>query len=238
MKKLLPIFMTCLLLSSLSFGQSNQPSSVLVEGELQSSLNVATAKLGDEVVLKTTKSIKQNGTVIIAKGSKIFGLVTGVQRKSTDNKGSSISIRFDRVERNGSVTPIRSFVSSVFSIDGKMQSAENDHDRAVAAAAKVSGPYEQRRPAIQPTPSGIFSPNDGQGNPTGYVKKSASRTPPNMPQTFQGVEDSARISDRDRKSLSIFQSSDTASEISSTISLSNGNLKLGKWTMITLVIIP
>src|SRR5947208_1031291 len=52
-----------------------------VQAQLQSTLDVKNAKVGDEVILKTTHAIKQNGQVVVAKGSQLIGHVTEVQQR-------------------------------------------------------------------------------------------------------------------------------------------------------------
>src|SRR3954451_21932837 len=47
-----------------------------VQAQLQNTLDVRNAKVGDQVVLKTTQSIRQDGQVVIPKGSQLVGRVT------------------------------------------------------------------------------------------------------------------------------------------------------------------
>src|SRR3954471_1567089 len=52
-----------------------------ITGELQKTLDVKNARPGDQVLLKTTRDIKQNGQTVIQKGSTLVGRVTDVARR-------------------------------------------------------------------------------------------------------------------------------------------------------------
>src|SRR5687768_9099858 len=53
-----------------------------VQAQLQKSIDVKNAQVGDEVVLRTTRSIKENGETIIPKGTSLIGRVTEVQKRT------------------------------------------------------------------------------------------------------------------------------------------------------------
>ena len=73
-----------------------------VSGQLQSSLDVQRANIGDQVLLKTTKAVKQNGQTVVAKGSTLVGRVTSVQKKVKGNANSSIGVAFDTLQQGSS----------------------------------------------------------------------------------------------------------------------------------------
>lgn len=77
-----------------------------LEAQLQSTLDAKNAKVGDEVVLKTTKSIRQNGETVVPKGTNLIGRITEVQQKSKENKTSRIGMIFDRIEGKNLAAPI------------------------------------------------------------------------------------------------------------------------------------
>jgi hypothetical protein len=90
-----------------------------LEAQLQSTLDVKNAKVGDEVVLKTTKAIKQNGETVVPKGTNLIGRITEVQQKSKQNKTSRIGMVFDRIQGKNLAAPISA------SIVGLTNSATN-----------------------------------------------------------------------------------------------------------------
>jgi hypothetical protein len=88
-------------------------SSSAVEAALSGTIDAKNAKIGDEVVLKTTKSIRQNGEVIVPKGSRLMGRVTEVTKKGKNSGGSKLGILFDRLEGNDLSTPITASIMSI-----------------------------------------------------------------------------------------------------------------------------
>jgi hypothetical protein len=83
-----------------------------LEAQLESTLDAKNAKVGDEVVLKTTKSIKQDGETIVPKGTNLIGRITEVQQKSK-NKGSRIGMIFDRIEGKNLAAPISASIVAI-----------------------------------------------------------------------------------------------------------------------------
>lgn len=84
-----------------------------LEAQLQSMIDVKKSKVGDQVILKTTKAIKQNGETIVPKGSKLIGRITEVKQKTKDNATSRIGMVFDRLQGNELDMPINASIVSV-----------------------------------------------------------------------------------------------------------------------------
>lgn len=84
-----------------------------LEGQLQSMVDVKKSKVGDEVVLKTTKAIKQNGETVVPKGSKLIGRITEVKQKTKDNATSKIGMVFDRIQGKNLDIPVNASIVSV-----------------------------------------------------------------------------------------------------------------------------
>lgn len=105
-----------------------------VTGELESKLDSKTAKAGDEVVLKTSRTIKTADGVVVPKGSRLIGHVTEVQAHSKQQAESRVGLEFDRVEmRGGQSMAIRSMIESVSSSPGAMAAASMADDDAFDA---------------------------------------------------------------------------------------------------------
>ncbi|HEY0426644.1 MAG TPA: hypothetical protein VGC76_02455 [Pyrinomonadaceae bacterium] len=133
MKKILFVTSLILLLSSLVFSQKakknpndiDEPTSknssekallqsgTNIEAQLQSAIDVKKSKVGDEVVLKTTKSIRQNGQTIVPKGANLIGRITEVQQKPKNGGASRIGMIFDRIEGKNLNAPISASIVSV-----------------------------------------------------------------------------------------------------------------------------
>jgi hypothetical protein len=75
-----------------------------VNGELVNKLDAKSAKAGDQVVVKTTESVKTADGVVIPKGSRLVGSVTEVQAHGADSADSHVGIRFDHAELKGGQT--------------------------------------------------------------------------------------------------------------------------------------
>jgi hypothetical protein len=84
-----------------------------IDGELQKTLDVRNARPGDQVLLKTTRDIKQNGHTVIQKGSTLVGRVTDVAQRNKQNGQSRLGILFDRVHGHGLDMPITASIVSV-----------------------------------------------------------------------------------------------------------------------------
>ncbi|HKX82870.1 MAG TPA: hypothetical protein VJL58_01510 [Pyrinomonadaceae bacterium] len=119
---------------SLSFGQKQARAEKVREGDskqlkltsdtrldaqLQSTLDVKSAKVGDEVAFKTTKAVKQNGETVIQKGSMVYGRITEVQQRTSSNAMSKIGLVFDRIEGKDLSAPISASIVSVTNIAGR-----------------------------------------------------------------------------------------------------------------------
>lgn len=96
----------------------------MLDAELQSAVDVKKSKVGDEVVLKTKKAIKQNGEVIVPKGTQLIGRITEVKQKTKDNATSRIGMVFDRMKGKNLDAPINASIVSVLS--GRANAAAGD----------------------------------------------------------------------------------------------------------------
>lgn len=84
-----------------------------LEAQLQTMVDVKKSRVGDEVILKTTKAIKQNGETVVPKGSKLIGRITEVKQKTKDNATSRIGMVFDRLQGRELDMPINASIVSV-----------------------------------------------------------------------------------------------------------------------------
>ncbi|HKR96410.1 MAG TPA: hypothetical protein VJW55_13640 [Candidatus Angelobacter sp.] len=76
-------------------------SGTAMQAELTKSLDAKKAKPGDQVTAKLTQDVKQDGKVVLHKGSKLKGHVTEAQAKSKENAESKLGIVFDKAELKG-----------------------------------------------------------------------------------------------------------------------------------------
>ena len=121
MKKYLFVIGMILAAASSAFSQKNKNgdsapainANSSVQAALQNSVDVRSAKVGDQIVLKTTQAIKQNGRTVVARGSELIGHITEVARRSKQNGESRIGMVFDRLKGNDLSTPITATIVSI-----------------------------------------------------------------------------------------------------------------------------
>src|ERR1700680_5088003 len=70
-------------------------SGTQLAAQLENTPDARHAKAGDGVVMKTTQAIKQDGEVVVPKGSRLIGHVTDVQQRTRTDNESVIGIAFD-----------------------------------------------------------------------------------------------------------------------------------------------
>jgi hypothetical protein len=110
-----------------------------IEAQLQSALDVKKSKVGDEVVLKTTKSIKQNGETVIPKGANLVGRITEIQQKTKNGGESRIGMIFDRIEGKNLNAPISASIVSVVNTATKANVADIASSDASSSTTSSGG---------------------------------------------------------------------------------------------------
>lgn len=88
-------------------------SGTRIDGQLQSAVDVKKAHVGDQVVLKTTKDIKQGGKTVVPKGSQLLGRVTDVQQRTKQNTFSRLGMVFDQIRGQNLSAPINASIVNV-----------------------------------------------------------------------------------------------------------------------------
>jgi hypothetical protein len=214
-------------------------SGTQVAAELQKSLNVENARIGDEVVLKTTSSIKQNGEVVIQKGSQLIGRVTEVQKKAKGEAGSKIGILFDTLKQDNMSMPISASIISVTSVASRAAVGDS------LFADSSAGSSTSTRASGRSSGGGLLG---GVGSTVGGVANTATSTVGGVANTATstvgGVTDTAgsTVGSTTRsvggtiRGLSISQSANATASGGSTLSLTSGNLKLDKGTSFNLAV--
>ncbi len=111
--------------TSVSKGQKEIISSgTVTNAELMNSVDVRKSKVGDEVTLRTTKAIKQNGETVVAKGATLVGRITEIQQKTKENGQSRIGMIFDRIEGKKLNAPVS--VSILSMTAARLTASAND----------------------------------------------------------------------------------------------------------------
>lgn len=112
-----------------------------VSAELSKKLDTKDAKVGDEVVAKTTSEVRFADGTKLPKGSKLVGHVTDVQAKSHDNHDSHLAFAFDHaVLKDGRELPIQVMTRAIAAPASVAASTGSDDMMGAGGGAGGSGP--------------------------------------------------------------------------------------------------
>ena len=219
----------------------NLESGTNLSGQLQNSIDVRRAKVGDQVVLKTTQAIKSGGRTVVGKGSLLVGHVTEVARKSKGNNESRIGILFDRLENGPLQMPI---AATITSITGGSASARANNEDLFANNTTAGGSARSTSSASSSSSGnggGLLGGVGGVVNSTtstvgGVVGGTTSALGSTVDSTTSAVGNTTTGVGRSLGGIHVSQSSSTSVEGSSVLSLQGGNLRLEKGTNFNLVL--
>lgn len=235
MKNLLVYAGIILILGATTFGQEHKPKTVAldsgtrIDGQLQSSVDVKKSRVGDQVVLKTTKDIKQNGQTVVPKGSKLLGRVTEVTQKSRQNGGSRLGIIFDRVEGKNLSAPISATIVSVTNVAA---GAGLNSDMASADVFGSSSSSTRTTGSSSGSGGGLLG---GLTNTAGGVLDTTTQTAGGVTNSVGNTVGSTAGTLRNSVSgIQISSSTSASAHSGSTLSARDKNIRLEKGTTIGL----
>jgi hypothetical protein len=207
----------------------NLESGTRLAAQLENSVDVRKAKVGDKVVMKTTQAIKSQGRTLVGKGARLIGHVTEVAQKSKGNGESRVGIIFDRLEHGSLAMPISATISSITSA---RTSAGAGNDDVFASSASGSGRATTAGSAS--SSGGLLGGVGGVVNSTTSTVGSAVGSTVNA--TTNTVGNTTTGLGRSLGRIQISQSSNTSVEGGSVLSLQGDNLRLEKGTNFNLVL--
>lgn len=197
-------------------------SGTQISGQLQNSIDVKKAKVGDQVILKTTQAIKQNGKTVVNKGSNIVGRITEVQQKSKGQAMSKLGVMFDSLQNGKMMMPISATIVSLT----QAQSNANLNDSSADIMGSSSTNTTARNSGSSNNGGGLLG---GVTNTVGGVVNTTTNTVGGVTNTVgQTVGNTTNTLGGTLKGIQISQSSDVSAQGSSTLSLQGGNLHLEK----------
>jgi len=215
-------------------------SNTQLAAQLENSLDARHAKVGDRVALKTTQAVKQNGEVVVPKGSRLLGRVTEVQQRTKSNGESRIGVVFDRLQKGSLDMPITASIMSITQSRSQARAGDSSMDSDVMSSSSAR------------TSSGTSSSNQrggggllgGVGNTVGGVVNTTTSTAGNVAgattnavgSTVGTTAGTAGNLTGSLKGLQISQSSSASAEGGSTLSLGSGNLRLESGTTFNLLV--
>lgn len=210
-------------------------------GQLQNTVDVRRAKVGDEVVLKTTQAIKSNGRTVVNKGSRLVGHVTEVAQKGKDSAGSRIGILFDRLEQGPLQMPIAASISSITSGNASTHASNDGLFASDTMASGSASSASSARSSSSGSNGGLLGGVGGVLNSTtstagGVVGGTTSAVGSTVDSTTRTVGSTTNGVGQSLGGIQISQSSSTSVDGGSTLSLQGGNLRLEKGTNFNLVL--
>lgn len=198
-------------------------SGTRIDGQLQNTVDVKKSKVGDEVVLKTTNSIKQNGQIVVPKGSRLIGRITDVQEKTKSNGASRLGMVFDRLEGKDMGAPITASIVSITNATANTRvadTADADIFGSSTTSARTSGGGSGGGGLL----GGVGNVVGGVTNTTtqtlGGVTNIAGNATGSLAQTVSGIQISNAV--------------DGSVQSGTTLSAANKNIRLEKGATIGL----
>ena len=219
----------------------NLESGTRLAGELQNTIDVGRAKVGDQVIVKTTQAIKSGGRTVVSKGSRLVGHITEVTQKSKDNGESRIGILFDRLEQGSLEVPISATITSITS--GRASARANNDglfDGDTSAGSSARSTSSARSSSSSSSNGGLLGRVGVVNSTTSTVGRvvggTTSAVGTTVDATTNAVGNTATGAGRSLSGIQISQSSDASVEGSSVLSLQGRNLRLEKGTNFNLVL--
>ena len=204
-------------------------SGTRLAAQLQNTLDVSRAKVGDQVVLKTTEAIKSQGRTVVGKGARLIGHVTEVSQKTGAGGESSIGLVFDRLESGSLDTPINATITSITRAATRARVDDEGISSGTSARSTSSGRASSRQSSgnggllggVTGTVGGaVNSTTQTAGDVVGGTTGAVGETVGGVTHSVGGI----RIS----------QSTDASVEGGSTLSITGSNLRLEKGTSFNL----
>lgn len=213
----------------------NIASGTRLAGELQNTIDVRKAKVGDEVVLKTTQAIKSEGRTVVKKGARLIGHVTEVSKKTEANAESRVAILFDRLETGSLDIAITATIASI-------SRSQVNNDRAAVGmdgggSSSVSSQTQASGQQTSSSGSVVGGVVGGVTNSVGGVVDATSATTANVLGTTSSVAGGATSTvGSSLGKIQISESTEASASGSSVLSLRGENLRVEKGTTFSLVL--
>lgn len=116
-------------------------SMLQVPAELVTKLDSKTAKAGDAVEAKTTKTVRTADGMVIQKGSKLLGTVKQAQAHTKGQSEGLLALNFDRVQlKSGQQMLLRSTIDSVSALEVSTAAGADDMVSAGPISSGGTGP--------------------------------------------------------------------------------------------------
>lgn len=150
-----------------------------IDASLATSLDAKRSKPGDEVEVRTEEDIKQDGKVVLKKGTHLVGHVTQAQPRANGQTQSQLGILFDHaVLKNGQQMPFNASIEALASAQSAAAASTGAEDTMTSGGGMgaVQGPARNGGGLA----GGVASTANATANAaTGAVMNTASSAPVN-----------------------------------------------------------
>lgn len=207
-----------------------------IQGELQSTVDVRKSRVGDQVVLKTTKAIKQNGQTVVQKGSTLVGRITEITRKSKENSESRIGMLFDRIQGKDLSAPISASIVSVTNVAASAAAGDlfaTDMTGSSSSSGSVSRSGNSGGSSGGLLGGAVGGLANTTTNTVGSVAGTATQTVGN---TVGSTVNTASGATQSLNGLRISQSTSASANGSTTLSSQNKDLRIEKGATFSLMV--
>lgn len=202
-----------------------------VSATLQSTLDAKKASVGDPVLFRTTRSVKQGKTVLIEKGSTVMGRITEVVRSKGSQAGSRLAVVIDRLKgSDGTISPISAMIVSVTEARGSLATDDANADLFATSSTRSSTSGSNSGGLLGGTGGTVGGVLNTAAQTTGGALNTATSTVSNATGSLSSTA-SGTV-----RGLSISQSSSASAGGGSVLSASNGNVRIEKGATFNLAI--
>jgi hypothetical protein len=125
--------------ASASRGNGSIDAGTALQGQLQSTIDVNRSNVGDKVVLKTTRAVKQAGQTIVPKGTQLVGHITEIAKRSKNNSESRIGMIFDRLQGGELSQPISATIVSITNVGSSVSVGDDVLDTEMTGSSSNFG---------------------------------------------------------------------------------------------------
>lgn len=120
--------------------QSSLAAGTAVNAELDKSLDSKKLKAGDSVTARTTDNVKEDGKVVLPKGTKLSGHVTRSSARGKGDSDSTLAMQFDRAElKSGQEIAVQLNVQAMAAAPGTTSIGGDDLQGVGSMGAPTSG---------------------------------------------------------------------------------------------------
>jgi hypothetical protein len=164
---------------------TNLSSGSKINATLATALDAKRSKPGDQVEARTAEDVKQDGKVVMKKGTRIIGHVTQAQARAKGQNESQLGILFDHaVMKNGQEMPLNASIQALAAAQSATTASAAGADDLAASNANLGSAQGAARSSGGLAGGVASTANATAGAATGTVMNTASSTNANAAGTL------------------------------------------------------